>query len=117
MNITIDAPLAKGLFKQYDRDYYSLEGLDSIIDYYDEIYENMELDVVAICCDCSEYGEDCALSFSDLIAEHERLVIEEQAEEWHEMEDGEKVRAIVDELEQYTTVLHVSNGNYVVFNF
>lgn len=117
MKITIDAPMAKGLFERYDRDYYSLEGLESIIDYYDEIDENMELDVIAICCDCSEYGESCALSFSDLIADYEHLVIEDYADDWYEMHEDEKVRAIIDELEQHTTVLHVSNGKYVVFTF
>ena len=117
MKITVDAAMARELFKQYGRDYYSLNGLESIIDYYDEVNENMELDVIAICCDCSEYGEGCALSFSDLIADYEHIAVEEYAEDWYEMSEDEKVHAIVDELEQHTTVLHVSNGNYVVFGF
>ena len=117
MKITVEPAMAKEKFEQYGRDYYSLDGLETIIDYYDEIDENMELDVIAICCDCSEYGEGCALSFSDLIADYESMIIEECAEDWHEMGEDEKVRAIVDELEQHTTVLHVSNGNYVIFKF
>lgn len=118
MKITVDAAMAKERFEQYDRDYYSLDGLEAIIGYYDEIDENMELDVIAICCDCSEYGEGCALSFSDLISNYEYLVIEGyDAGYWDEMSEAEKVRAIIDELEQHTTVLHVSNGNYVVFGW
>ena len=117
MKITVEPALAKEKFEQCDRDYYSLDGLEAIIGYYDEIDENMELDVIAICCDCSEYGEDCALSFSDLIADYDSMVIEEYAEEWYEMNEDEKVWAIIDELEQRTTVLQASNGNYVVFKF
>ena len=117
MKITIDAAMAKGLFKRYDRDYYSLEGLETIIDFYDEIDDDMEFDAIAICCDCSEYGEDCALSFSDMISSYDYLVVNECSEEWFEMDDRDKVQAIVHELEQHTTVLHVSNGNYIVFDF
>ena len=117
MKITVDAEMAKRLFEKYDRDYYSIEGIETIIDYYDEIDENMNFDVIAICCDCTEYGEDCALSFSDLISDYERLVIGEYAEDWYKMKDDEMVHAIIYELEHYTTVLHVSNGNYIVFEF
>ena len=117
MKITIDAPMAKEMFKRYDRDYYSLEGLETIIGLYDEIDEGVEFDAIAICCDCSEYGKGCTLSFSDLISDYEHMVIEEYDVDWHEMEEDEKVRAIVDELERRTTVLHVSNGNYIVFGF
>ena len=117
MKTTIDAAMAKELFKRYDRDYYTLEGLTAIIDFYDEIDGNTELDVIAICCDCSEYGKGCCLSFSDMISDYEYMVIEEHAGSWYEMEEDEKARAIVYELEECTTVLHVSNGNYIVFNF
>ena len=117
MKITIDAALAKETLKRYDRDYYSLEGLETIIDFYDEIDDNMEFDAIAICCNCSEYGRGCCLSFSDMISDYETMVIDEYADSWHDMYEKEKVCAIVDELERRTTVLHVSNGNYIVFNF
>lgn len=115
MKITVDAAMAKEKFERYNRDYYSIEGLETLIDYYDEIDENMELDVIAICCDCSEYGEHCTLSFSDLISEYEHLVIEDYAEDWGEMDEEEKVNAIIDELENDRMVLRVPNGNYIVF--
>lgn len=117
MKITVDAAMAKERFEKYDRDYYSLEGLETLLDYYNEIDENMELDVIAICCDCSEFGEDCTLSFSDLVSDHEHLVKGDYADDWNEMNDDEKVRAIVDALERRTTVLYVPNGNYIVFEF
>lgn len=117
MKITIDAAMAKELFEKYDRDYYSIEGLETLLDYYNEIDEGMEFDAIAICCECSEYGEGCILSFSDLISDYEHLVMEDYADDWNEMNDDEKARAIVDALERRTTVLHVSNGNYIVFAF
>ena len=117
MKITIDAAMAKERFKRYNRDYYSLEGLKTIVGFYDEIDENMEFDAIAICCDCSEYGKNCCLSFSDMISDYESVVIEDYADRWHDMDEKEKVCAIVDELERRTTVLHVSNGNYIVFKF
>ena len=117
MKITVNAEAAKRLFEQCDRDYYSIEGIETIIDCYDEIDENMEFDAIAICCDCSEYGEDCGLSFSDMIADYEAMVIDDYADSWYDMDEEEKVCAIVDELEWRTTVLHVSNGNYIVFKF
>ena len=117
MKITVEAAMAKRLFERYDRDYYSLEGLETIIDFYDEIDDNMEFDAIAICCDCSEYGRGCCLSFSDMISDYETMVIDEYADSWHDMDDREKASAIVDELERRTTVLHVSNGNYIVIAF
>lgn len=117
MKFTVNVPLAKRLFERYDRDYYSIEGIEAIIDYYDEIDENMEFDVIAICCDCHEYGEGCALSFSDMISDYEAMVMDDYADTWYDMDDGEKTSAIIAELERNTTVLHVSNGNYIVFAF
>ena len=48
MKFTIDAAMAKRIFEQYSRDYYSIEGIESILDYYNEIDENMEFDAIAI---------------------------------------------------------------------
>ena len=52
-----------------------------------------------------------------MIADYEAIVIDEYAGSWHDMEEKEKVCVIVDELERRTTVLHVSNGNYIVIAF
>lgn len=43
-----------------NRDYYTFEGLESLLNYYNEIDENMEFDCIAICCDCTEYGKGAA---------------------------------------------------------
>ena len=60
---------------KWDRDYYSVNGLDALLEYYDEIDENMEFDPIAICCDCTEYGEHgAARSFSDMINDYGYLL-------------------------------------------
>ena len=38
-------------FVSYDRDYYSNEGYQAILDYFDGFDDNIELDVISICCD------------------------------------------------------------------
>ena len=45
-------------FIAYNRDYYSLEGYEAIIEYFDSIGENWELDVIAICGDFNEESEE-----------------------------------------------------------
>ena len=58
-------------FQEYDRDYYSLDGYEALLMFYDEIDEDMELDVIAICGDCTEYGNYSSCDFQDLINNYE----------------------------------------------
>ena len=125
MKITVDVYDMKERFVAMDRDYYTFEGLESLLDYYDEIDENMELDAIAICCDCTEYGEGAACSFDDLINEYGyKYPVEEYKEdnedndiEENEFDKTEYIAMLVEVLENETTVLHVANGNYIVFAF
>ena len=41
-------------FITYDRDYYTFEAYEAMIQYLEEIGENYELDVIALCCDFNE---------------------------------------------------------------
>lgn len=119
MKITIDAYDMKAAFERCNRDYYSIEGCEALLDYYNVIDENMELDAIAICCECSEFGENCALSFDDLIGDYDYLAIESMNNpyEWENLTEDEKTTMIIEELEDCTTVLYASNGNYIVFTF
>lgn len=67
MKITIDVSTMQNRFAACGRDYYSWEGYEALLAYYNDIDPNMELDAVAICGDCTEYGEDACCSFDDLI--------------------------------------------------
>ena len=82
----------------------------------------MELDCIAICCECTEYGEGAACSFSDLINDYgHQYTVEEYKEdnniEESEYDEIEYITALVEVLESYTTVLQCPNGNYIVFDF
>lgn len=122
MKITVDAGMMKEMFAKYDRDYYSFSGLETLIDYYDEIDPEMEFDPIAICCYCTEYGENTVCSFNDLISDYGyKYPVEEWLEdnelEKSEFDNGLYIDSLVERLEYETMVLHVSNGNYIVFDF
>jgi hypothetical protein len=125
MKKTINTWDAKREFESYDRDYYSMNGIDAILEYYDEIDENMEFDVIAICCDCTEFGDHgAALDFDSMISDYGYLLNRDEwmeeneinPDEWENYKDL-YIEDLVKELEDHTTVLHVCNGNYIVFEF
>lgn len=122
MKMTVDAGMMKEMFVNYDRDYYSFSGLETLLDYYDEIDGNMEFDPIAICCDCTEYGENAACSFDNLISDYGYKYpaeewIEDNALEENEFDTDLYIDSLVERLEDETTVLHVPNGNYIIFAF
>lgn len=122
MKITVDVNDMKERFEALDRDYYTYEGLEALLDYYDEIDENMEFDAIAICCDCTEYGDGAVCSLENLKDEYGYKYpveewLEDEALEENEFDNDEYMAALVERLEDETTVLHVSNGNYIVFAF
>lgn len=122
MKKTLTAYDLKEAFVEANRDYYSFDGLEALLDYYDEIDENMELDVIAICCDCTEYGDDIICTFQDLVNDYGYLYPIEQYLEneglfENEFNLSEYIESLVEVLERKTSVIHISNGNYIVFAF
>ncbi len=86
-------------FKQADRDYYSYEGYKALYEYFtgmsEDIGQPFELDVVAICCDFTEYA-----SFEEIQQEYKGSV------ELETLED----------LYDYATVLGLPNNNGFVMS-
>ena len=122
MKITVDVYDMKERFVAMGRDYYTFEGLESLLDYYDEIDENMEFDAIAICCDCTEFGNGAACGFEDLKNDYgyEYPVsewLEDNALEENEFDIDLYIESLIERLECERTILHVSNGNYIVFAF
>lgn len=123
MKMTVDAGMMKKMFVSCDRDYYSYSGLETLLDYYDEIDESMEFDPIAICCDCSEFGNNhCELSFDDLINDYGYLYpvdewLDDNAMSEEEFDSDLYIESLIDRLEDETTVLRVPNGNVIVFVF
>ena len=95
MKMTIDEGGFIRAFQYMGRGYqFSREALALLFDYYDEVDPDMELDVISICCDWTEY------------------------ETTDELKDGENVETL-EELEKKTTVLtnYRENGPFVVANY
>lgn len=122
MKITLDVYDMKERFEALDRDYYTYDGLETLLNYYDEIDENMEFDAIAICCDCTEYGDGAACSLEDLKNDYGYKYpveewLEDNALEENEFDIDLYIDSLIERLEDETTVLHVTNGNYIVFAF
>ncbi len=81
------------------KDNFSYEGLKTLYDYLEDFEEStgekIELDVIAICCDYSEY---------------ENL---EDFQSQHNVEDYETI----EDIEKETTVIKVDNEKFIVQNF
>lgn len=69
---------------------FSKEGLKNLYGYLYEISDYLELDVIAICCEWSEYD-----SFDELIADYSQYTT-------------------LESIENETTVLELDSGGYIV---
>lgn len=81
---------------------FSYDALGLLFDYLDEVDPDMELDVVAICCD---YAEDTAAS----IAESYGLEVE------NDETDGEMLDAVMDYLNDNTSVIGKTAAGTIVY--
>ena len=83
----------KNVFSEFDRDHYSNEAYEALLNYYDEIDPDMELDVIAICCEWTELNEE------DLKSEYGEF-----------MDDPNySIDDLVEGLERQTTIIKLSN--------
>lgn len=114
MKMTIDVGIMKNTFKSYNRDYFSWEACEVLLDYYDEIDENMEFDPIAICCDWSEYGNTPCLTWKDFVNDYDYLLEEEIADDEEdnldEMDEAAKCEMIMDMLEDKTNIIRLENS-------
>ena len=90
-------------FKKFDRDYFSLDGYQAIIDLFDECNtEPVELDVIAICCDFNEESPE------EIINQYDRHTSLGDCRD----EDGYIwVNNLVGALNYYTYAVLLPNGN------
>ena len=111
MIITVDKNIFVSTFREsYRGDDFSYEALEVLFDYYDEIDQDCgtqtELDVVAICCEWGEYDKANLIECFDYLLDRE----EDQSDE-------DYVGALLDELNDNTTVLEVNDDSYLVAEF
>lgn len=106
MKMTIDANMMKEMFKNWDRDYYTYEACEALESWYDEVDPDFYFDVIAICCEWSEYGDMTCLTWNDFLNDYEYLL--EDVEEV--LTDEEKIDLIIETLEDRTSVIRLSNS-------
>jgi hypothetical protein len=98
MKTTIDFSDFREAFRRYDRESsYSREGLRALFNYFEQYEEEtgqeVELDVIAICCDFDEnHWEDVAANYSIDLSEHE--------------DEEDKISAVREYLEENTFLVN-----------
>ena len=90
-------------FKNYGReDQFSYEGKKALFDYLEELSEDMgepiEVDIVGICCDFTEYD-----SLEDFINDYSYTI-------------GEDINDIED-IQEYTTVIPINDESFIIQDF
>lgn len=118
MKITITPCMAREMFVNYDRNYYTYEAIETLLDWYDEIDENTEFDVIGICCEWNEYGNTPCLTWKDFISDYGYLLDVEEWEEKNAMKYDEElyIDSLIEILEEKTMVLRLS-GSVLVAAF
>ena len=102
MKLSIDtASEFRNQFIAYNRDNFTCQGYELLFDYFEDIDPDMVLDVISICCD---YSED---TLSD-IAENYAIDLEG-------LEGEDRIEAVVNYLEENTTVIGLVNDETVVY--
>lgn len=114
MKMTIDASIMKDIFKSYDRDCFSWNACEALLDYYDSVDENIEFDPFTICYEWDEYGETPCLTWKDFIDDYGYL-LEAAAEDdneinLNEMDEAAKCDMIMDILESKTFIIQLENS-------
>lgn len=121
MKVTVDESMFCDLFADYDRkDNFSSEGLSLLFDYLEQLEEEtgneMELDVIALCCDYSELTlEQFAVEYSltipwDLSFSFEGIVYPTEEEVRELLKE-----AIEEYISENTTLVGFTDDNTVVF--
>ncbi len=112
MKMTIDAGIMHDMFKAWDRDYYTYEACEALINWHDEVDPDFDFDVIAVCCDWSEYGDTPCLTWKNFMDDYGYLLDEDDIDDDASCE--EKREALIDILENKTTVLRLSNSVLVM---
>jgi len=84
---------------------FSWEARELLFDYFEEVDENMELDVIEICCEYYENDIDTIISENDLESDVEN------------MDDDEKLEFVRDYLSENTSVVGETSTGFVYAAF
>ena len=117
---TVNFSVFRSAFANMNRsDNFSDSGLVALFDYLENLSEdtceNIELDVIALCCEYSEESADNIVNQYNIYIEPHSLDddFEETLEEFEERQN----EAVKDYLEKNTTVIMADNGKFLYANF
>jgi DNA-directed RNA polymerase sigma subunit (sigma70/sigma32) len=108
MKMTLSKDEFRFQMNQIRPDNFSYEGQGMLFDFLEEIDEDMELDVIAICCDFTESN------FQEVANELDEDE-DEITEECYGLDEDETAQKIAEYLENKTTVLGVTSDNSIVY--
>jgi hypothetical protein len=108
MKQTLNKDQFRFAFDQVRPNQFSYEALGMLFDYLEECDEDMELDVIAICCDFTE--GDFQEVANELDDDEDEL-----AQECEGLDEDETAQLIAEKLEDKTTVLGVTSSNTIVY--
>ena len=108
MKQTLNKDQFRFAFEQVRPNQFSYEALGMLFDYFEECDENMELDVIAICCDFTE-GD-----FQEVANELDQDE-DEITEACAGLDEQETAEKIAEYLNEKTTVLGVTSDNTIVY--
>lgn len=103
-------------FKDMDRDYFSWDGYQALYDYYDQ-FEDFSLDVIAICCDVTEYTEDEFISnYKSYLTVEEFKNDSGYTDEDEDLQE-EYLKALSSAISFSTYLIELDNGSFLVWEF
>jgi hypothetical protein len=108
MKQTLNKDQFRFAFDQVRPNQFSYEALGMLFDYLEECDEDMELDVIAICCDFTE--GDFQEVANELDEDEDELT-----QECEGLDEDETAQLIAEKLEDKTTVLGVTSDNTIVY--
>lgn len=92
---TFEGADLKREFEAWDRDYYSLDACEKMVELFEECGGNVELDIVGLCVDFNEEDED---------------YIKSEYSNIEEIADAETTEELLDALNRYTWAVETSDG-------
>lgn len=112
LTYTLDLSGFVNLFDQYGRhEQFTRCAREALYEYYDELSNDAgdgDVDVVAICCDWAEYDN------SELLREYSSY-LPDLFETYESEEDA--VSALIEALQDETTVIEIDNGATLILSF
>lgn len=107
MKMTVYSSDFRNQFQAIRPDNFSYEGLELLYDYFEELDPDMELDVIAICCDYEE------AHYSDIIGQYETDISEELGDDC--TDEDAKIAYIREWLNDNTSVVGESSEGVFVY--